>query len=214
MKVIRYGLHFAALTVAAVTFWLAKDLYLPYWISDFDYFHYALMGALHAACIVISLRDHRSPHPIIAFPIYALCFVLLATLLSAVTPILGLWGSIVWAPISDILRENHLGGYMIFLTGSAIGASGYWLLIRLFWLKSLRRADWLRTALLCVAATSLAGFVLGMFGGYVRGVAKLNADIVSPILTVSWWFAFSISLYWSETKEQANKSAQAVEILA
>jgi len=152
-------------------------------------------------------------HPIIAFPIYALFFVMLATLLSAVTPVLGLWGSIVWAPLGDILRENHLGSYAIFVTGSAIGASGYWLLMRLFWLKSLRWADWLRTALLCVATTSVAGLALGMFGGYVNGVANLNADITSPILTVAWWFAFSISLYWSEISEQVNKSAQAVETL-
>jgi hypothetical protein len=213
MTVIRYGRHFATLTVAAVTFWLAKDLHLPYWISKFDFFHYALMGAFHAACIVISLRVQRVTHPIIAFPIYALFFVMLAALLSAVTPVLGLWGSIVWAPLGEILRENHLGTYVIFLTGSAIGASGYWLLVRLFWLKHLRRADWLRTALLCVAATCLAALALNMFGGYVHGVANFSGDIVSPILTVAWWFAFSISLYWSEIKEQANKSAQAVETL-
>jgi magnesium-transporting ATPase (P-type) len=92
MKVIRYGFHFATLTVAAVAFWLAKDLYLPNWISNFDFFHYALMGALHAACVVMSLRVRRVTHPIFAFPISALVFVLLATVLSAVTPILGLWG--------------------------------------------------------------------------------------------------------------------------
>ena len=211
MKAIRYELHFATLTVAVVVFLLARDLYLPYWISNFDFFHYALMGALHATCIVVSLRDHRATHPIIAFPIYALCFVMLATILSAATPILGLWGSIVWTPLDDILREKHLGGYAILLTGSAIGASGYWLLVRLFWLKSLRRADWLRTATLCVTATFLAELALGMFDGYVRGVAKLNADIISPILTVAWWFAFSISLYWSEISEQANQPAQVVE---
>jgi hypothetical protein len=211
MKVIRYGLHFATLTVAAVVFWLAKDLYLPYWISNFDFFHYALMGALHATCIVVSLRDHRATHPIIAFPIYALCFIMLVTILSAATPFLGLWGSIVWVPLADILREKHLGVDAIFLTGSAIGASGYWLLVRLFWLKSLRRADWLRTVSLCVTATLLAGLGFDMFDGYVRGVAKLNADIISPILTVAWWFAFSISLYWSEISEQANQSTQAVE---
>jgi hypothetical protein len=209
MKAIRYGLHFATLTVAAFIFWLAKDLYLPYWISNFDFFHYALMGALHATCIVVSLRDHSVTN--LTFPIYALCFIMLVTILSAATPILGLWGSIVWAPLYDILREKHLGHYSIFLTGSAIGASGYWLLVRLFWLKSLRWTDWLRTVSLCVTATLLAVLALGMFDGYVRGVAKLNADIISPILTVAWWFAFSISLYWSEMSEQANKSTQAVE---
>lgn len=104
-----------------------------------------------------------------------------------------------------------MGGYAIFLTGSAIGASGYWLLVRLFWLKSLRRADWLRTISLCVTATLLVEAVLGVFDGYVGGVAKLNTAIISPILTVAWWFAFSISLYWSETSEQANQSAQMVK---
>src|ERR1700730_4017598 len=78
MKAIRYGFHFASLTVAAVIFWLAKDLYLPYWISNFDFFHYALMGALHATSIVVSLRDRRATHPITAFPIYALGFITLA----------------------------------------------------------------------------------------------------------------------------------------
>jgi hypothetical protein len=206
MTAIRYNLHFATLTAAVVVFWLAKDLYLPYWISDFDFFHYALMGALHATCIVVSLRDHRATN--LAFPIYALCFIMLVTILSAATPFLGLWGSIVWVPLYDILREKNLGLYSIFLTGSAIGASGYWLLVRLFWLKSLRRADWLRTVSLCVTATLLVELALDMFDGYVRGVAKLNHDIISPILTVAWWFAFSISLYWSEISECAIKSTE------
>jgi hypothetical protein len=212
MKTIRYGVHFAILTVAAVIFWLAKDLYPRYWIFNFDFFQYALMGALHATCIVVSLRDHKANYQIIAFPIYALCFIMLVTILSAATPILGLWcGAIVWAPLGDMLREKHLGGYSILLTGSAIGASGYWLLMRLFWLKSLRRADWLRTISLCVTATLLTELALDMFDGYGRGVAKLNADIISPMLTATWWFAFSISLYWSETRHQADRSTQAVE---
>ena len=179
--------------------------------SNFDFFHYALMGALHATSIVVSLRDRRATHPIIAFPTYALGFITLATVLSAWTPVMGLWGSLVWLPFAGILRENHLGGYALYLTGSAIGASGYWLLVRLFWLKSLRREDWLRTVALCVTATLLAELALDMFDGYVRGVAKLNADIISPILTVVWWFAFSISLYWSEMSGQASKSTLAVE---
>jgi hypothetical protein len=206
MKAIRYGLHFATLTVAAVIFWLAKDLYLPYWISSFDFFHYALMGALHATCIVISLRDLKSPRKIIG-----LCFIALVALLSAATPLLALWGSVVWLPFADILHESGLGFYSILLTGSAIGASGYWLLMRLFWLKSLRLADWLRTVALCVAATMLSGLVLDMLDGYVRGVRKLNDDIVSLALTVAWWFAFSISLLWSEMSVCGNQSTQVME---
>jgi len=64
---------------------------------------------------------------------------------------------------------------------------------------------------LCVAATLLSAVVLEMFDGYDRGVAKLNDDIISPILTVAWWFAFSISLYWSEISGCANKSTEAME---
>jgi hypothetical protein len=197
MKAIRYKLHFATLTVAVLVFLLAKDLALPYWISTFDFFHYGLMGALHATCIVVSLRDRKVARPI------ALYFITLATVWSAATPILGLWGSIVWAPFSDVLRRNHLGALMIFLTGSAIGASGYWLIVRQFWLKSLRWTDWLRTMGLCVAATLLSAVALD--------VLNPSVDILSPIITIAWWFAFSISLYWSEIRGFANKSTEVIE---
>jgi hypothetical protein len=200
MKAIRYKLHFATLTVAAVVFLLAKDLALPYWISNFNFFHYGLMGALHATCIVVSLRDRK-----VARPIIAACFITLATVWSAATPILGLWGSIFWAPFDDFLRRNQLGTLAMFLTGSAIGASGYWLLVRQFWLKSLRRADWLRTVALCLVATSLSAVALD--------VLHPSIDILSPIITIAWWFAFSISLYWSEMSGCANKSTEVIETL-
>ena len=125
-------------------FWFVKDVYLPYWIANFDFFHYGLMGLLHATCIVVSLRDRRANHPIIA-----LCFITLAAIWGAVTPILGLWGSVVWTPLAEILPRSDFNLVFLFLTGSAIGAAGYWLLVRLFWLKSLRRADCLRTVTLC-----------------------------------------------------------------
>jgi len=208
MKAIRYSLHFATLTVAVVVFWLAKDLAFFDRVFNFRFFHYGLMGALHATCIVISLRDRK-----VARPIIALCFITLATVWSAATPIWGLWGSIVWFPFNDFLRRNQLGPHLIFLTGSAIGASGYWLLVRRFWLKSLRRADWLRTVALCVAATLLSLLTLDMLDTVARSVLKPSVDIVSPMLTVTWWFAFSISLFWSEMRGQANKSTEAMETL-
>jgi hypothetical protein len=209
--VIRYGLHFATLFFASLIFWVAKDIYLPYWVANFDLFHYALMGALHATCIVVSLRDRAATKTTIAFPIYALCFIMLVTILSAVTPFLGLFGSTVWAPFANMLREYNLGADAIFVTGSAIGASGYWLIMRRFWLKSLRRVDWLRTVSICITATVLAGLAVNRFDGYVNGVPKLSADTTTLILTMAWWFAFSISLYWSESSEQCKKSPQAVE---
>jgi hypothetical protein len=67
MKRIRYGLNFATLTVAVVVFWFAKDVAVFDRVFNFRFFHYGMMGALHAASIVVWLRDHRSTHPIIAF---------------------------------------------------------------------------------------------------------------------------------------------------
>src|SRR6266850_4220460 len=99
MKAIRYGIHFTALGVAAIIFWLLRDFYPPYLSSSFDFFHYALMGALHATCIVVSLRDRRTTR-------HALGFITLATVLSAWTPFMGLMGALVWFLFADILREN------------------------------------------------------------------------------------------------------------
>jgi hypothetical protein len=185
MKTIRYKLHFATLAVAALLFLLAKDLYLPSWISNFDFFHYALMGALHSTCIAISLRDRKTTRPIIV-----MCFITIAALWSGATPVFGLWVSIIWVPLSDFLRQHQLGYLSIFLTGSAIGASGYWLLVRQFWLKSFRGMDWLRTVALCLLGTLLSVVALD--------VLKPSIGVTSPIVTIAWWFAFSISLYWSE----------------
>ena len=117
---------------------------------------------------------------------------------------MGLWASIVWAPFSDILRRYELGPFSILLIGSAIGYSGYWLLVRQFWLKSLRRADWLRTVGLWVTATLLAGLATGMLDGYVRG---LNVDILDSILTVTWLFVLDFTVL--ERNERANEQVNA-----
>jgi hypothetical protein len=197
MKVIRYGLHFAMLAVAAVIFLRLRNLYPRFTGSDFDFFHFGLMGALHATCVVASLRQYRAPCSSVAFPLYALSFVTLVTVMGAVTPILGLWGTIIWTPLGDAFAAK-VGPALIFITASTIGASGYWLLVRFFWMRTLRRRDWLRTVSLCVTATLLAIYFLERVGGYKRGVSKLDQTLFYPILTVAWWFAFSISLYWSE----------------
>jgi hypothetical protein len=194
MKSIRYSLHFPLLIVAMLVFWLAKGISFPYWIASFDFFHYGLAGLLHATCIVVSLRDRKANHPIIAF-----CFVTLAAIWSAVTPILGLWGSVLWTPLVEILPHSLM---VLFLTGSAIGSAGYWMLVRLFWLKSLRLADCLGTVALCVAATLLSNAVLEV-------LPQSIADrITSLMFTAAWWFAFSVSLYWSEMTRYPNKSAE------
>ena len=62
-----------------------------------------------ATCIVISMRDRNAARPIIE-----LYFITLAAVLSAVTPILGLWGSIVWIPFADLVRRiGDLGSLLL-----------------------------------------------------------------------------------------------------
>jgi hypothetical protein len=197
MRPIRYGIHFTTLAVAAVIFWLVRDVRLPLWISNFNFFDYALMGALHATSIVVSLRGRRTA-------LRALGFITLATALSAFAPFMGLIGSVVWVPFADILREKDLIADAILVTGSAIGASGYWLLVQLFWFRVFRRAGWFWTVAFCVTSTLLVGLTLQVFDGYDRGVAKIDPDAISPIYTLGWWFAFSTSLYWVETTEHAS----------
>jgi hypothetical protein len=197
MKAIRYNVHFPVLIVAVLLFWLAKDLDFPVRILGFISFPFVLMGALHATSIIVSLRDRKAVRPIIA-----LCFILLAAVWSAATPMLALWGTILSAPVLERVPRSDFAGIFLFLVGSAIGSSGYWLLVRLFCLKSLRIADWLRTMALCVVATLLCFIAPNVL------IRSLDAN---TLLTVAWWFAFSLSLYWSEARGQAKNPKQAME---
>lgn len=204
MKSIRYRLHFSLLIVALLVFWLLEGIHFSISVSNFDFFQFGLMGVLHATALVVSFRDRKANNPFIA-----LCFIMLAGFWSAATPMVGLWGSIAWtpivrAPLSESLRSSDIGFAIIFLTGSAIGAAGYWLLVRLFWLKSLRRVDCLRTVALCVGATLLALSAIEVLP------KNVPVRVTWLILTAAWWFAFSISLYWSEMSGYASRSAEAM----
>lgn len=198
MKAIRYGLHFATLTLAVLIFWLATvDLTHPARSSYFENFYYGLMGALHSTSIVVSLRRSKPTRPI-----FVLCFISLAAIWSHLTPLMAVWSSVMWFPLRQISHRPNLDlSYLVYLNGSVIGSSGYWLLVRLFWLKSLKRADWLRTMTLCVAATSFS----------LVAVETLNfSDHTNFVLIAAvWWSAFSLSLYWSETSALAKMSRQA-----
>jgi hypothetical protein len=71
------------------------------------------------------------------------------------TPIVALWTSFVWYPLSWLLHRGEYFPVLLLLHGSAVGSSGYWLLVRRFWIRSLQRRDLLKTLMLCVAATLL-----------------------------------------------------------
>jgi hypothetical protein len=193
MKAIRYSLHFPVLVAAALLYWWAIHYYV--WIFNFDYFHPGLTGALHSTSVVVALRYRRAKEPIVS-----LLFIALATILGAVTPILGLWGSIVWSPITAFLPPSLNNLVFVFITGSVIGSAGYWVLVRRFWMPSLGRADLLRTVTLCVAATILVDiYGHAVPSGFSITWPELGRHLFDLLQTVTWWFAFSISLYWSET---------------
>jgi hypothetical protein len=92
---------------------------------------FAGMGALHAASIVISLRDRTA-----VTPGKTIVFITLVAVLSAVTP----FSLFLLVPLLSLLGESLMPFFGLAF-GSAFGASGYWLLLRLFWLKSLRLAN-------------------------------------------------------------------------
>jgi hypothetical protein len=202
MKAIRYDIHFATLTVAAVVFWFATiDLTHPARSSYFENFYYGLIGALHAISIVVSLRKNK-PAP----PIFALCFISLAAIWSHLTPFMGVLSSVMWAPITAPIRQiSHRPNLDLscfaYLNGSIIGSSGYWLLVRLFWVKYLKRVDWLRTMALCATGTLISIVAVETL--------ELNDHTNFMLMTAVWWLAFSLSLYWSETSALAQKITQA-----
>jgi hypothetical protein len=197
MKAIRYSLHFPVLIGAALLYWWA--IHHDVRIFGFDYFHPGLTGALHAASIVVAIRDRRARESRVPFPVLALSFIALTTLLGAATPILGLWCSVVWSPI-EALRPGLHNTIFIFITSSAIGSAGYWALVREFWIKSLRRADLLRTVALCVSATLLvAAYGYAVPSGFSITWPDLGEHLFDLLQTTTWWFAFSFSLYWSES---------------
>jgi hypothetical protein len=154
VRAIRYDLHFLILALAALVLWFAKDLDLPASIVDFRVVHFGLIGLLHALAVVISLRDRNAVRPITA-----LCFISLAAAWSIATPIVALWTSFVWYPISLLFPRGEPSFMLLLLHGSAVGALGYWGLVRQFWIRSLRRADLLKTLAVCMAATLLVRVV-------------------------------------------------------
>jgi hypothetical protein len=201
VKAIRYSVHFLALVVAVLVLWFTLDLDLPPWIVNFRVVHFGLMGAFHATCIVVALRDRRVRESSVLFWLLGLFFIALAALWAAVTPITGLFGSVVWIPFIRSLKPGPQNFIFFYITGSVIGALGYWLLVRRFWIRSLRRMDLLKTVTLCVSATLLVEvYGYAVPSGFSLTWPELGDHLFDLFTTITWWFAFSISLYWSETK--------------
>jgi len=204
MTAIRYGFHFALLALAALAYDAMRVFIFGFSLDSF-LFTYGLIGFLHATTIVVSLRDHE-----LDGAWKEVFFIALAAGWSVVTAFSWMIGVIIGAAFSDLMSGLQappaVSLTFVFLIGSAIGSSGYWLMVRLFWVKSLGFVDWLRTVAFCLAATLSASIVM-------EGLGQLDLNKMKTDLpwTVLWWVAFSASLYWSETKKVAHKSLQSAE---
>jgi hypothetical protein len=186
-KTLRYNIHFLILIVLTTVLCVPMRLGFLTFGARFA-FIFALVGVLHSFAIVVSLRDLKAIKPV-----FALCFIFLAGLWSYVTPLLGA------LPVQALPDKSGDDLRMIswYLIASAIGSSGYWILVRLFWLKSLRPIDMPKTVVLCMAATILSATAVV----YGQPQANPEIDILHIATTLAWWFAFSFSLYWSETSQ-------------
>jgi len=198
MTAIRYELHFLLLSIAACAYVVLGGI-----LAANPLLLYGLMGAFHATTIVASLREQGLDNSW-----KAVFFIALAGVWSIATYFLAMMVDVGFWPVYPKLTSLQ-GSFVlvfIFLVGSAIGSSGYWLMVRLFWVKSLRLADWFRTVALCLAATFSACMMFG--GGIHFDLDNFKTDLP---WTITWWFAFSLSLYWSETRKAARTRLQSIE---
>jgi len=182
MQAIRYKRHFLILIFAVTVLWLVMKAGDAVPAGDARFFlFFGGMGALHATSLVISLRDRTA-----VTLVRAVVFITLVAVLSAVAP----FSFVVLMPFLNLLGDS-LRLLFALAFASAFGASGYWLLLRWFWMKSLRPVSLITTALLCATATVLA------WPGAGR-LMPLTRDIGDLLPTVAWWAAFSLSLYWGD----------------
>lgn len=196
MTTIRYRLHISTLIVAAVAYWLtiAFDA-VPLWMDRVFYF-FGLMGVLHATSLTITLRGPKAWRSIAAF-------VTLAAVVSAVTPFFVFLP--MWLLSQIAALDDSAGFYAMFAFPSAIGAAGYWLCVRFFWLKSLGVGDLAITMILCAATTSLAHMVLSALAITYRAD---ELQIVIP--TAVWWATFSLALFLGETDDSGVRATTQV----
>lgn len=202
---IRYKLHFATLALAVPLLLVIgyTDLF-----ADRGFFvGYAPLGVLHATSLVISLRKGKPLAPRFAF-------VLLAGIVSGLAPLAGLFGASPMEALTGALFPNSSGLQDslnllgLFAIASAFGASMYWLLVRWFWIRKLSARSLGTTVIACAFATLLSVLIQGPYDSRVTVLRVIS----SLLLTVTWWFAFSGSLYWSETRGHKRLVAEVTEL--
>jgi hypothetical protein len=136
--------------------------------------NYILYGVLHALAVVGALR-----RPIRALEV--VIFVFAGGILSFSAFFVGLYfGGALGSVAPEVFIYAALG------FGSAIGASTYGLVVRLFWLPQLPYSSIAFVAAGCALASLSAALLVS------------TGEILDAILTLTWWWTFS-TLLWLQT---------------
>jgi hypothetical protein len=137
--------------------------------------HFAWIGFLHATASVVSLRAPRRY-------VERILFVVLVTALSVAVPYAGLLAA---SPFDGSHPGSGWRDAVPIALGSAMGAAGYAALVRALWMPKMMFGGLGLIVCLCVFASLAA-------------VAVKAADA----LTVFWWVAFSVGLFFADRPRQ------------
>jgi len=185
MGTLNYKVHFGALLLAMIALWLTYSLTIPDWIERAVYV-YGLVGVLHACALVVSL-------PKSAAVLRRVTFVALA----GVASVLQAWVPALIFPALWMIPGMRTSDSPIFevawLFGATFFGAAYWLLVRGFWLRSLKLVNLLITLVLCGGTT--------LFAVTSAGELAVSRGVSAILPTAAWWVAFSISLYVGEGSE-------------
>jgi hypothetical protein len=210
---IAYRRHFLLLSVAVVLLHLSGRALDQIPVGNIrDLAIFGLPGALHAGSVLLSLRRRPNIARSVFFVALAACFNfgaifsgLIALPLFPFVPVI-----VRLVPqlrdIGDSTPGDSVRVLFYVIAASACGSLAYWFVVRAFWMKSLRYRDLFRTVTLCVTATILAFIGLAILGSspaYFNSTRSVR-DILP---TVMWWFAFSASLWWSESRGDQGEVA-------
>ena len=170
---VHYARHFTLLvSIAALLIVTSRWRATPGPIHAF-----AIYGALHASLLAASLRDRQALGR-------QLLFVAIAALVCMLTARLGLYGMRFAGRLPSVSGPLLLIGVV-----SGVGALGYAILIRRFWIRDLSLYAFGITATFCILAACAALIV----GNHYQVLGGLW-------LAIPWWFAFSAGLCYYELR--------------
>ena len=138
-----------------------------------------LNGFLHAAAVVCALRGAAS--------------WLRRALFAATAPALS-FTAFYAVTILPSAAAPSVG----FCLASVIGAASYWCLVRVFWIHKLTIISFLSAVGLCAAVTLLWNLT------FRHSLIFAIKPLIMTIHTLSWWLAFSFSLYLSERVQNTD----------